>query len=324
MNLITRSRRLRQTPAIRALVRETTLHPSDIVLPIFIKEGLTDKQAISSMPGIYQLSLSDLPEEINTIVSLQISAVILFGIPQHKDDTGSTALKADGIIQKAIKIIKDIAPELLVITDLCFCEYTSHGHCGVIKNQSVDNDLTLPLLAEQAISHANAGADVIAPSGMMDGMVQQIRSGLDETGFEQTPILSYAVKYASAFYGPFREAAEGTPQFGDRKQYQMDFGNRNEAVKEAELDVAEGADMLMVKPALSYLDIIADIKSHLPEIPLSAYQVSGEYSMIKVGAQQGLCNEQQVMLESLPAIKRAGANFIISYFAKDLNRLLLG
>lgn len=320
--LPTRMRRLRQSPALRALICETQLHPSDMVYPLFIKEGLDEKKEIASMPGVFQLPLKDLKKEIDDVISHNIPAVILFGIPLNKDEIGSAALKDDGIIQKAIQEIKNHAPQLLVITDLCFCEYTSHGHCGVIKNQSVDNDLTLELLAQQAISHAKAGADVIAPSGMMDGMIKSIRSGLDSENFTQISILSYAVKYASSFYGPFRDVAEGAPQFGDRKQYQMDFGNKNEALREAELDVAEGADMLMVKPAMCYLDIISQVKQHLPQLALAAYQVSGEYSLIKFGAKQGLIDEKQAMIESLTAIKRAGANFIINYFAKDINKLL--
>ncbi len=320
--LPTRMRRLRQNNALRSLIRETHLHPSDMVYPLFIKEGLEHKTEIASMPGVFQLPLKALKKEIDDVIAHNIPAVILFGIPLNKDETGSSALKTDGIIQRAIKEIKDHAPNLLVITDLCFCEYTSHGHCGIIKNKSVDNDPTLELLAHQAISHAKAGADVIAPSGMMDGMVQSIRSALDQEGFNDISILSYAVKYASSFYGPFRDVAEGTPQFGDRKQYQMDFGNKNEAIREAILDVNEGADMLMVKPAMCYLDIISNVKQQLPELPLAAYQVSGEYSLIKFGAKQGLIDEQQAMIESLTAIKRAGANFIINYFAKEMNNIL--
>lgn len=323
MTLPIRMRRLRQSPALRGLIQETRLHPSDMVLPLFIKEGLKEKKEISSMPGIFQLPLSELDSEIEEIKRCQISAVLLFGIPIDKDEIGSASLKDNGIIQQAIRKIKSLAPEILVITDLCFCEYTSHGHCGVLKDQCVDNDSTLELLSKQAISHAKAGADVIAPSGMMDGMVQSIRQGLDENNYTHISILSYAVKYASSFYGPFREAAEGTPQFGDRRQYQMDFANKNESLKEAMLDVKEGADMLMVKPAMCYLDIIHQIKTQLPDIPLAAYQVSGEYSLIKLGAKEGLINEEQAMLESLIAIKRAGANFIITYFAKDINKLLL-
>lgn len=322
IQLTTRLRRLRQTPALRQLLQETKISHSDMVYPLFINENISEKQAVSSMPGVYQHSLSSLKQEIKEVVALQIPAVILFGIPKLKDDIGSSALNDNGIIQQAIQEIKSIAPQLLVITDLCFCEYTSHGHCGVLDRDVVDNDATLPLLAEQAISHAKAGADIIAPSGMMDGMVASIRQGLDSENFKHISILSYAVKYASAFYGPFREAAEGAPQFGDRSQYQMDYANRHEALREAQLDVEEGADMLMVKPAMCYLDIISQLKQNLPQLPLSAYQVSGEYSLIKFGAKQGLIDEKAAMIESLTAIKRAGANFIINYFAKDMCKVL--
>lgn len=319
---ITRLRRLRAHPGVRNLIRNVILTPNDLIYPLFIKEGLKEKTPISAMPGCYQHNLDSLKTEIKEIQSLGLPAVLLFGIPLHKDAKGSEALSDKGIIQQAIKLIKDIAPELLVISDLCFCEYTDHGHCGIVtqkQNQfTVDNDQTLDLLAAQAVSHAKAGADVIAPSGMMDGMVSAIRHALDQAGFLDIPILSYAVKYASALYGPFREAAEGAPQWGDRKSYQMDPANSSEALREAELDVIEGADMLMVKPALSYLDIIYKIKERFPEIPLGAYQVSGEYSMIKAAAERGWINETAVVLESLIAIKRAGADFIFTYFAKDV------
>ena len=321
--LITRMRRLRQTPALRSLIQDIKLHPSDFVQPLFIKEGLAQKQEIGSMPGVYQLALDDLEQEIESLQSLRVSSVILFGIPLQKDDTGSCALNDDGIIQKAIRKIKKLAPEMLVISDLCFCEYTSHGHCGVITNNQVNNDETLDLLGKQAISHAKAGADIIAPSGMMDGMVASIRQALDANDFQHISILSYAVKYASSFYGPFRDAAEGAPQFGDRKQYQMNFANKFESLREAQLDIKQGADMLMVKPAMCYLDIIHQIKNTYPELPLAAYQVSGEYSLIKYGAKAGLINETDAMIESLTAIKRAGANIVISYFTKQINQLLL-
>lgn len=323
---LTRLRRLRAHPKVRNLIRNVILTPNDLIYPLFIKEGLKEKTPISAMPGCYQHNLDSLKSEIKEIQSLGLPAVLLFGIPLHKDAKGSAALSDKGIIQQAIKLIKDIAPELLVITDLCFCEYTDHGHCGIVTQKqdqfTVDNDQTLDLLAAQAVSHAKAGADVIAPSGMMDAMVSAIRHALDEAGFLDIPILSYAVKYASALYGPFREAAEGAPQFGDRKSYQMDPANSSEALREAELDVIEGADMLMVKPALSYLDIIYKIKERFPEIPLGAYQVSGEYSMIKAAAERGWINETAVMLENLISIKRAGADFIFTYFAKDLAKLL--
>ena len=278
------------------------------------------------MPGHFQLSVDQLLSEIQEIKKLNIPAVILFGIPEYKDATGSAALDDDGVIQQAVKLIKKIAPEILVITDLCFCEYTDHGHCGVINKieaasvneRFVDNDQTLNLLQKQAVSHARAGADVVAPSGMMDGMVRAIRQALDENHFQDIPILSYAVKYASSFYGPFREAAEGAPQFGDRKTYQMNSANANEALREAELDVAEGADMLMVKPAQNYLDIIYRIKKEFPGVPLGAYQVSGEFAMIKAAVEKKWVDHDAAMLESLLAIKRAGADFIITYFAKEV------
>lgn len=319
-----RLRRLRQHEALRALVRETHLQVTDLVCPIFIKQAIksTEKIAISSMPGQYQIGLCHIEAEIQSIVSLGIHAVILFGIPEHKDAEGRAAVQDDGIIQQAIRLIKQQAPELLIISDICFCEYTDHGHCGVISEKTgrcdVDNDATLALLVKQSISHARAGTDVIAPSGMMDGMVAAIREGLDHEGFEHIPILSYAAKYCSAFYGPFREAAEGAPQFGDRSTYQMDPANPKEALREIDQDVAEGADMLMVKPALSYLDIIYQTKHRYPEIPLCAYQVSGEYAMVKAAAQCGWINEKKVALEMLLSIKRAGADFIITYFAKDV------
>ncbi len=317
-----RLRRLRTHPRLRDLICEHRLHVNDFVLPLFIKEGNNIQLPISSMPGHYQLSVDRLAQEIDQIVALGIPAVILFGIPGYKDASGSEALQHDSIIAKATRAIKKRAPELLVITDLCFCEYTDHGHCGVIENKDVDNDKTLALLTQQALVHANAGADVIAPSGMMDGMIAALRHGLDQAGFSHLPILSYAVKYASSFYGPFREAAEGAPQFGDRKTYQMNPANAQMGLREAELDVQQGADMLMVKPAQAYLDVICRVKQTFPQIPLSAYQVSGEFAMIKAAAAKGWIDEQAVMLESLLAIKRAGADFIITYFAKEAARTL--
>lgn len=315
----TRLRRLRKTPALRSLLQENTITVSDLVLPLFIKAGKNIRNPISSMPGHFQLSLDQLDIEITEIIALKIPAVILFGIPEKKDAIGSAALNENGIIQEAIKVIKKLAPELLIITDLCLCEYTDHGHCGVInpKDNSIDNDKTLELLAKQAVSHAEAGADIIAPSGMMDGVVQAIRYALDENNFQDIPILSYAVKFSSSFYGPFRIAAEGAPQFGDRKTYQMNPANANEALREAQLDVLEGADMLMVKPAQNYLDIIYRVKQQFPEMPLCAYQVSGEFAMIKAAGEKNWIDEKAVMLESLLAIKRAGADFIITYFAKE-------
>ncbi len=318
-----RLRRLRQHPALRELVRETDLCVRDLILPLFVRTGTSTRQPIGSMPGHAQITVDLLADEVHEVGDLGIPAVILFGIPQWKDLTGSAASRDDGIVQQAIRKIKAAAPELLVITDLCFCEYTDHGHCGVIVERAghseVDNDATLELLVLQAVSHAKAGADVIAPSSMMDGMVAAIRRGLDAAGFEQTPILSYAAKYASAFYGPFREAAESTPQFGDRRSYQMDPGNVREALREVALDLAEGADLVMVKPALSYLDVICRVKQGVhPEVPLCAYNVSGEYSMVKAAAANDWLDEQRTTLEILTSIKRAGADMIITYSAKDV------
>ena len=321
-----RMRRLRQHPKLREMLREHTLTVQDMVLPLFIVEGKGIKKPITSMPGHYQLSVDQLQDEIKSIVDLNIPAVLLFGIPGKKDGMGSEAIHPNGIIQKATRKIKECAPDLLVITDVCFCEYTDHGHCGVVIKKSqggfdVDNDKTLTLLAQQAVSHVEAGADVVAPSGMMDGMVLAIRSALDHAHYSHIPILSYAVKFASSFYGPFREAAEGAPQFGDRSTYQIDPPNGNRALREAELDVIEAADMLMVKPATMYCDVIYRIKQKFPGIPLCAYHVSGEFAMIKAAAEKGWIDEKKAMLESLIAIKRAGADFIISYFAKDVAAL---
>ncbi len=319
-----RLKRLRQTPAVRAILKETHLQITQIIAPLFISDVITKPEPIQSMPGCYQLPLSALTHEINTLTELGIQAVLLFGIPSHKDKTGSASLKNTGIIQKAIQHIKTINPNLLVIADVCLCEYTSHGHCGILEDESIHNDKTLTALAKQAVSYAKAGADWVAPSSMTDGMVGAIREALDKNNCQHTAILSYAVKYSSAFYGPFREAAAGTPQFGDRKTYQMDPSNAREALREASLDVAEGADLLMVKPAMQYLDIIHRVKARFPDVPLCAYQVSGEYAMLKIAAKEGLINEEAAMLESLVAIKRAGADLIITYFAKDLARVLAG
>lgn len=317
-----RLRRLRATDAMRRMVRETQLSVNDMVMPLFIKDGHELKIPVDSMPGQYQFSVDQLDQEIEQIVALGIPAVLLFGIPSHKDAKGSDALSDQGVIARAIQHIKSIAPELLVISDVCMCEYTDHGHCGVVHEKApgqfdVHNDKTLPYLAQQAVVHAQAGADIIAPSGMMDGAIQAIREALDEADFKDVSIMSYAVKYASSFYGPFREAAEGAPQFGDRRSYQMDPANGREALREAALDVEEGADILMVKPALNYLDVICRVKQQHPNVPLAAYLVSGEYSMIKAAAERGWLDETQAMLESLTSIKRAGADFIINYFAKD-------
>lgn len=324
LHLPVRLKRLRSSPAVRALIQETRLHPQQFIAPLFISETISAKQEIKSMPGQFQLSLNDLAAEINQLAELGIRAVLLFGIPSHKDEIGSASLHSDGIIQRAVRVIREVNKDILIITDVCFCEYTDHGHCGALQGKNLDNDKTLELLAQQAVSHADAGADWVAPSSMTDGMVAAIRQALDKAGHTNTAILSYAVKYSSSFYGPFREAAQGTPQFGDRKSYQMDPANSNEALREAALDLAEGADLLMVKPAMIYLDVIYRVKQHFPEIPLCAYQVSGEYSMIKNAALHGLINEEQAMVESLLAIKRAGADLIISYFAKDIAKLLKG
>lgn len=321
-NIPLRMTRLRSSKMSRALVKETRLHPQQFIAPLFISENLTTAQEIKAMPGQYQLSLDCLPQEIETLTALGIPAVLLFGIPKHKDADGSESFNNNGIIQQAIKKIRSVNKEILIITDLCFCEYTDHGHCGALKGECIDNDKTLELLAKQALSHAKAGADWVAPSGMTDGMVSAIRDALDVAGYQNIPILSYSAKYCSCLYGPFREAAQGAPQFGDRKSYQMDPANGYEAIRETALDLEEGADMIMVKPASYYLDIIAKMKQHFPEVPLCAYQVSGEYSMIKIAAQHHLINEEQAMVESLIAIKRAGADFIISYFAKDIARFL--
>lgn len=315
-----RMRRLRKTDAMRQLVREVKLDIDKLVLPLFIRHGAGIKNPIASMPGHYQLSVDMLEEELKEIVELGIKNIILFGIPAQKDAVGSDACSDHGIIQSALPVIKKIAPSLLVMTDVCFCEYTDHGHCGVVENEDVVNDKTLAILGEQAVSHARAGADVIAPSANMDGMVAAIRSALDDAGFVETPILSYAVKYASNMYGPFRQAAEGAPQFGDRRSYQMDFANRYDGLRESALDVEEGADMLMVKPAHTYLDVLCRVKQAYPYMPLVAYHTSGEFAMIKAAAEKGWLDEKRGVLEVLTAIHRAGADIIITYFAKDVAR----
>jgi porphobilinogen synthase len=313
-----RLKRLRQTPNVRAMIKETHLHTQQLIAPIFVSEIHASPQEIKSMPGMHQLPLSALPTEIDSLTSLGIPAVLLFGVPKHKDPTGSASLTSDGIIQRAIRAIKAHHPEMLVIADVCLCEYTSHGHCGLLSHDVIDNDATLKQLSLQAVSFAEAGADWVAPSSMTDGVVGAIRHALDKAGYTHVAILSYAVKYSSCFYGPFREAALGAPQFGDRKTYQMDPCNAQEAIREATLDIHEGADLLMVKPAMNYLDIIHRLKTHFPEVPLCAYQVSGEYAMIKAAAAAGAFNETDAMLESLIAIKRAGADLIITYFAKQM------
>ncbi|MFO9705050.1 porphobilinogen synthase [Legionella pneumophila serogroup 1] len=321
-NLPLRLSRLRKNAMSRALVRETRLHTQQLIAPLFISEYLTEAKEISAMPGQFQLGLNCIPEEIEALSKLGIPAVLLFGIPKQKDACGSESMNNNGIIQQAIKKIKSVNSDMLVITDLCFCEYTDHGHCGVLDGSQINIASTLELLGKQAVSHAEAGADWVAPSGMTDGMVLAIRQALDTVSFHETPILSYSAKYCSCLYGPFREAAQGAPQFGDRKAYQMDPANSEEAVRETRLDLEEGADMIMVKPAGFYLDIIYKLKQHFTEVPLCAYQVSGEYSMIKNAAKNNLINEEQAMIESLISIKRAGADFIITYFAKSMAELL--
>lgn len=316
-----RGRRLRRNETIRRMVRETHLRTDDLIYPMFSAFGKNIKKEIVSMPGIYQQSIEHIVAEAKEVYALGIPAVILFGIPEHKDAVGQDAYSETGIIQETIRAIKGEVPELMVITDVCMCEYTDHGHCGVIKDGDVDNDETLQLLAAEALSHARAGADIVAPSDMMDGRVAAIREILDANGFNQIPIMSYAVKYTSAFYGPFRDAADSTPQFGDRRSYQMDPANRIEAFREAALDVQECADFLMVKPALAYLDILRDIKERF-DLPLVAYNVSGEYSMIKAAAAKGWIDGDRVMMETLLGMKRAGADLIITYHAKEAAKLL--
>lgn len=318
---VVRPRRLRRTPALRALIRETRLAPTDFVQPFFVTEGAGVRNPIGSMPGVHQQSIDELVKEAREAASLQVPAIILFGIPDHKDELGSGAYARDGIVQRAVRAVKDAAPELMVVTDVCLCEYTSHGHCGVVEGGEVLNDPTLELLAQTAVSHAEAGADVVAPSDMMDGRVGAIRAALDGAGYGVTPILSYAVKYASSFYGPFREAAESAPQFGDRRAYQMDPANAREALREVQLDLEEGADLVMVKPALAFLDILWRVKEMSP-VPVGAYNVSGEYAMVKAAAERGWIDGQAIMLEILHSIKRAGADFILTYHASEAARLL--
>ncbi|MFC1287151.1 porphobilinogen synthase [Bacillus paralicheniformis] len=311
-----RHRRLRTTAGMRKLVRETELRASDFIYPIFVTEEENVKSEVPSMPGVYQLSLDRLKEEMEEVAGLGIQSVIVFGVPEHKDDVGSGAYHNHGIVQKAIAQIKQDFPELVVIADTCLCEYTDHGHCGLVENGEILNDESLVLLAKTAVSQARAGADIIAPSNMMDGFVAAIREALDQEGFTNVPIMSYAVKYASAFYGPFRDAAGSSPQFGDRKTYQMDYANRREALREAKSDVEEGADFLIVKPTLSYLDIVREVKNEF-NLPVVGYNVSGEYAMVKAAAQNGWIEEKALVLEMLTSMKRAGADLIITYFAKD-------
>jgi porphobilinogen synthase len=319
----TRLRRLRELPALRRMTQETRLFASDFIYPMFVTHGRNVRNPIEPMPGISQLSLDHLISEAGEVAALGIPAVLLFGIPARKDAVGTEAYEANGIVQEAIRVIKQAAPELLVVTDVCLCEYTDHGHCGVISNSRVDNDRTLELLAKMAASHAEAGADVVAPSAMMDGQVGAIREALDARGFLGTPIMAYSAKYASAFYGPFRVAAESAPQFGDRRGYQMDPASIRQAMREIELDIAEGADMVMVKPALAYLDVISAARKAF-DCPVAAYNVSGEYAMVKAAAENEWIDGQRVTMEILTGIKRAGADMIISYHAKEVARWLSG
>jgi porphobilinogen synthase len=318
---VSRLRRLRKTGALRDMFRETSLSKEDFIYPLFVVEGDDIKKEISSMPGQFQMSVENILRECESLQNLGLNSILLFGIPEAKDAVGSGAYDPNGIIQKALRAVKKEFPDMLAITDVCLCEYTSHGHCGVVENGYVQNDETLELLAKEALSHAENGADIIAPSDMMDGRVGAIRQILDKNNFAETPIMAYSAKFSSSFYGPFREAAESAPQFGDRKSYQMDFGNSGEAMREIALDIQEGADIVMVKPALSYLDLIRRTKDNF-NIPVAAYNVSGEFSMIKAAAERGWLDGEKVMLEVLTSIKRAGADVIITYFAKEAAKLL--
>jgi len=316
-----RPRRLRRTETFRAMIRETRLAPEQMIYPLFVLPGKGVREPVVSMPGVFRLSVDQLAAEARDCLSLGVRSVLLFGLPDKKDGLGSGAYAKNGIVQQAIRELKNRAPDMTVVTDVCLCEYTDHGHCGCLAGEEVDNDATLELLAKTALSHAQAGADMVAPSDMMDGRVSEIRTALDEENFHNVPIMSYAVKYASAFYGPFRDAAECAPQFGDRRGYQMDPANSREALREATLDVDEGADILMVKPAIAYLDIIARLHDEF-DLPVAAYQVSGEYAMIKAAAERGWIDGERVMAESLIAIRRAGADIILTYFAKEMARVL--
>lgn len=317
MRLIERPRRLRSNPTIRGMVQETRVSPDTLIYPLFVVEGDNKKEEIPSMPGQYRYSIDRIGEELDKISLAGVKSILLFGIPKHKDACGSSAWAEDGIVQKALLYIKKNYPNLYCITDVCMCEYTSHGHCGILDGKNVDNDKTLEVLAKTALSHAKAGADMVAPSDMMDGRIAALRSTLDANGFVNTPIMSYAVKYASAFYGPFRDAAGSAPEFGDRKGYQMDYHNRREALREAELDCKEGADILMVKPALSFLDIVRDVRERFDK-PLAAYSVSGEYAMIKAAAAAGYIDEASIVCESTVSMYRAGADMLITYYAKEI------
>ncbi len=319
MKLTRRPRRLRGSPAIRRMVRETTLNVEDLIYPIFVRFGSHIREEIPSMPGIYRFTLDELEPEIREVQELGIPAIILFGIPEYKDEKATSAFEENGIVQEAVRLVKKLAPDLFVITDVCMCQFTTFGHCGIVKDGKVLNDESLEILAKIAVSHVKAGADMVAPSAMMDGQVRAIREALDAEGFTDIPIMGYSAKYASAFYGPFRDAAESAPKFGDRSTYQMDPPNWREAMREIELDIEEGADIVMVKPALPYLDIIARARERF-DYPIAAYNVSGEYSLVKAAAMQGWIDEKRVTLELLTSIKRAGADLILTYFAKDVAR----
>jgi porphobilinogen synthase len=319
--MIHRPRRLRKTDAIRSLVRETRLAPENFVLPLFVCPGTGVRREISSMPGVYNLSIDETTKEVSAAYDAGVRSVILFGLPETKDAVASGAYAEDGIVQRAIRAVRQSSPQMIIMADTCLCEYTSHGHCGVVRDGEVINDESLELLAQTALSQAAAGADIVAPSAMMDGQVGAIREILDREGFENTAIMAYAVKYASGFYGPFREAAQSTPEFGDRRAYQMDPPNAREAMREAELDYSEGADILMVKPATVYLDVLSMVRERF-DVPLAAYHVSGEYALIKAAAQKGWIDEERVMMETLTSIKRAGADIILTYYARDAIKLL--
>jgi len=319
--MIIRPRRLRRTSTIRRMVKETCIRVDDLIFPIFVKHGKGEREPIPSMVGHYQLSVDELVKEAEEVWSLGIPGIILFGLPRVKDKLGSEAYARDGIVQKAVAAVRERVPELVVLTDVCLCQYTDHGHCGIIEDGRIDNDATLDILSRVAISHAEAGADFVSPSDMMDGRVRAIRETLERDGFKDTGILAYAVKYASSFYGPFREAADSKPQFGDRKSYQMDPANAREAIKEALLDIEEGADIIMVKPALPYLDIIYQVRARI-HLPVAAYNVSGEYAMVKAADQRGWIEGEKVMMEMLLSIRRAGADLILTYFAKDAAKIL--
>lgn len=316
-----RPRRMRRTENLRRMIRETRLSVDNLIYPLFVVPGEKVRRPVASMPGVFQLSRDEVVREAKEVAKLKIPAVILFGVPEEKDERGSEAYSQSGVVQQAVKAIKDATPDLVVITDVCLCEYTSHGHCGILKGQEVDNDATLDVLARIAISHAKSGADIVAPSDMMDGRVRAIRQALDENGFSQTAIMAYSAKYCSGFYGPFREAAHSAPQFGDRRSYQMDIANAEEAIREVTMDIEEGADIVMVKPALAYLDIIRTVKNMF-DFPLAAYNVSGEYAMVKAACEKGWLEEKRIVMEILTAIRRAGADMILTYFAKDVARWL--